>query len=174
LTYPDIIQSLSTSLNKSFDEVYHSAEIIINDKNEKFAGIAKNEEWINLSPTDQKETVYIRRNSDDDFFEELKITSCLKSYKMRSQLRIVYYKAQAEKHEEILFKLLQAVLIQGTKLNKIIRDKNKLFKDESSGAYTFGPKTCYFGIDVFIFWQLQDNTCEQDFCISIDNPLKKC
>jgi hypothetical protein len=174
VTYPEIIQSIATSLNQSFDEVYHSAEIVINDKNEKFVGVAKNDDWIKLSPTDQKETLYIRRNGDDQIYEELRITSCSKSYKMRSQLRIVYYKQQAEKHEEILFKLMQSILIQGTKLDKIIRDKNKLFKDESSGNYSFGPKTCYFGIDVFVIWQLSDNSCEQDFCTTIDNPLKKC
>jgi hypothetical protein len=121
VTYPEIIQSIATSLNQSFDEVYHSAEIVINDKNEKFVGVAKNDDWIKLSPTDQKETLYIRRNGDDQIYEELRITSCSKSYKMRSQLRIVYYKQQAEKHEEILFKLMQSILIQGTKLDKIIQ-----------------------------------------------------
>ena len=93
---------------------------------------------------------------------------------MRSTLRIVYFEDHVEKHNEILSKLMQSVLIGGTKLKSIIRDKFKLLKDESSGEYNFGPTTAYFAIDIYALWELKPDTCLEDFCVTLENPLKKC
>lgn len=174
MKYSEIIENLSNSILENVDSVYHSTEIITTDEGNKFPAISKENEWINLSPSDVQEAIYIRRNGDDEVVEELKIASCGKSYKMRSQLRIVFFKDHAEKHNEILHKLMQSVLISGTKLNKVIRDKYKLLKDESSGEYSFGPKAAYFAIDIYALWHLTPDTCEDDFCLTIENPLKKC
>lgn len=171
MTYSEIIQNLSENLLVHFDEVFHSAEIVTTDK--KFPAVSIADEWIFLAPTDQKETIYIRRNGDDEVLEELKLGSCGKSYKMRSSLRIVFFKDHAKKHSEILSKLMQAVLIGGTKLNRIIQDKWKLEKEESSGGYNFGATTAYFAIDIYALWALQPDRCSQDFCLDITNPLKK-
>lgn len=172
MKYAEVIQSLANSLITRFDLVYHSAEIITAD-NDRFPAVAVNKDWVNLSPTDIKEAIYIRRNGDDEVIEDLKIGSCIKSYKMRSQLRVVFFKDNSDNHSKIIYNLMQSVLIGGTKLNKIIRDKYRLLKDESSGSYTFGPKAAYFAIDVSILWQLVPDNCDDDFCVDIDNPLKR-
>lgn len=171
MTYSEIIQSLSINIAETFGKVYHSAEIIQAD--DKFPGVPTQKNWINLAPTDIQEGIYIRRNGDDEVQGEESIASCVKSYKMRSQLRIVFFKDNTtiSNHSEILFKLMQSVLISGTKLNKIIRDKYKLLKDESSGEYTFGPTAAYFAIDIYALWNLLPDRCEQDFCVELENPL---
>lgn len=174
MTYSETIQLLGNNLTNYFNEVFHSAEIVTNDKQEKYPGTSINDEWTDLSPTDTKEIVYIRRNGDDEVMEDLKMSSCVKSYKMRSSLRIVFFRDHAKKHNEILSKLMQAVLIGGTKLKSIIRDKWKLQKDESSGNYNFGATTAYFAIDIYALWNLIPDTCGEDFCVDIENPLKKC
>lgn len=172
MKYSTIIENLSNSIIIKFDEVFHSAELItINDVKKPMVAVDK---WIDLAPSDTKEIIYIRRNGDDEVMKDAKISSCSKAYEMRSQLRIVFFKDHAEKHNEILSKLMQSVLISGTKLNKIIRDKYKLLKDESSGDYNFGPKTAYFAIDIYALWILQTDTCEDDFCLTLENPLTKC
>lgn len=176
MTYPETIQLLTANLSSNFDTVYHSAEVItIESKNskDKFPAITKDNEWIKLAPTDIKEGVYIRRNGDDEVSRELKLSSCGKAYEMRSQLRIVYFKDNAKNHEEILFKLMQSALTQSTKIKSIIRDKFKLLKDESTGDYNFKPTTCYFAIDIYGFWNLNHDMCEQDFCIDVENPVCK-
>lgn len=173
MNYSEVISNISNSILLNFDEVFHSAEIVTNDKGEKFPAIVQADEWINLSPTDQKETIYIRRNGDDEVLEDMKLGSCIKSYRMRSNLRIVFFRDHAKNHNEILSNLMQSVLIGGTKLKSIIRDKWKLKKEESSGDYNFGATTAYFAIDIYALWNLQPNTCVQDFCIDITNPLKK-
>lgn len=170
MNYSEIIENLSNSLLGNFDVVYHSAEIITADDN-KFPAVSLKDEWINLAPTDTKETIYIRRNGDDEVQEDLKVGSCIKSYKMRSQLRVVFFKDNAKNQNEIISKLMQSVLIGGTKLNKVIRDKYKLLKDESSGDYSFGPSAAYFAIDIYALWQLTPDSCEEDFCLELDNPL---
>lgn len=104
---------------------------------------------------------------------DLEIGGCVKSYKMRSSLRIVYFKDNVNNSYETFFKLMQSVLINGIKLNKIIKDKYKLLKDESSGQYSFGPKAAYFAIDVYGLWNLIPDTCEDDFCIELENPFCK-
>jgi hypothetical protein len=168
MNYHEVIESISNGLLSNFDEVYHSAEIItVDDK--KFPGIVKGDEWIDLSPSDTKETIYIRRNGDDEVVEELKIGSCVKSYKIKSQLRIVYFK---DHFNSDLSKLMQPVLINGVKLIRIIQDKWKLQKDESNGEYNFGPDTSYFAVDVFALWTLVPESCE-DVCVRLDNPLRK-
>lgn len=177
MTYSEIIETIANNLAERFSEVYHSAEQIFttaNNKQIKFPAINKGSEWINLSPEDIEETLYIRRNGDDEVFEEIKIGSCSKAYKMRSSLRIVYFIDNAKKHDEILFKLMQSVLLTHTKLKGIIRDKFKLLKDESTGDYNFKPKTAYFAIDIYAIWELKSDVCEQDFCIDLPNPIIKC
>lgn len=171
MNYSEIIQFIANSILIRFDTIYHSAEIIT-IKDDKFPAVTVGDEWINLSPSDQQETIYIRRNGDDEALEELKIGSCVKSYKMRSSLRIVFFKDHAKNHNEILSKLMQSVLIGRTKLNKIIKDKWKLQKDESSGNYNFGPSTAYFAIDIYALWNLTPNTCDEDYCLEIQNPLR--
>ena len=81
---------------------------------------------------------------------------------------------QIVNHSEILVNLLQSILVGGTKLSKVIRDKWKLRKDESTGEYDFGPQTAYFAIDIYAFWELKPDSCDEDFCADIENPLKKC
>lgn len=174
MNYSDSISILANNLLTEFNEVYRDAEIIVNDKGVRQPAVAVADEWISLVPTDQKETIYIRRNGDDDVQEELKMGSCVKSYKMRSPLRIVYFKDHVKKHNEILSKLMQSVLVQHTKLRAIVRDKWKLLKDESSGDYNFGATTAYFALDISVLWDLQPDTCTEDFCVEIENPLKKC
>jgi len=173
MTYSDTIQNLATNLINYFDKVYHSAEIIVSDTQVKLPAVPINDEWFSLAPSDQSETVYIRRNGDDEVMEDLKLSSCVKSYKMRSSLRVVYFKDNAKNFAEILHNLTQSCLVVNTKLNRIIRDKWRLQKDESSGNYNFGATTAYFAIDIYALWELKSNTCE-DLCLTIDNPLKKC
>lgn len=174
MTYQEIIQLLANNLLINFDEVYINAELIVNDQGIKQPAVALSDEWISLVPTDQKETIYIRRNGEDEVVEDLKFGSCIKAYKMKSSLRIVYFKDRAKNHNEIISKLMQSVLIGSTKLKSIVRDKWKLLKDESSGDYNFGATTAYFAIDISVIWTLQPDICDQDFCTEIDNPLKKC
>jgi hypothetical protein len=173
MTYSETIQNLATNLITYFDKVYHSAEIIVSDTQVKLPAVPINDEWFSLAPSDQSETVYIRRNGDDEVMEDLKLSSCVKSYKMRSSLRIVYFKDNAKNFAEILHNFTQSCLVVNTKLNRIIRDKWRLQKDESSGNYNFGATTAYFAIDIYALWELKSDTCE-DLCLTIDNPLKKC
>lgn len=173
MNYSDIIQTLANNILVNFDEVHYNAETIVNDQGERLPAIPLKDEYIPLAPTDQREIIYIRRNGDDEVMEELKIGSCVKSYKMRSQLRVVYFKDHSKEQNKILANLMQSILVQGTKLNRVIQDKWKLQKDESSGDYQFGASTAYFAIDIYAIWHLQPDTCEQDFCIEGVNPLKK-
>lgn len=173
MTYNEVIQNLCQNALNHFDEIFHSAEIIVNDKGIKQPAIALNDEWISLAPTDQKETIYIRRNGDDEVMEEMKLSSCGKSYKMRTALRIVFFRDHAKNHSAILSNMMEAVLTGFIKLKSITRDKWKLKKEESSGDYNFGATTAYFAIDIYAIWYLQPDKCEEDFCEEIDNPIKK-
>lgn len=173
MTYTEVILNISNSIIQKFDEVYHSVEIFTNDDGIKKPVLSSDYDT-SLAPTDQRETIYIRRNGDDEVLEEAKISSCGKSYKMRSSLRIVFFKDNAKHHNKILSQLMKSVLINGTKLKSIVRDKFKLLKDESSGDYSFGSDSAYFAIDIYALWLLVPDTCEEDFCIELENPIKKC
>lgn len=174
MNYIETISGIALNLSKYFDNVYHSAELIYNDKNEKMPAVPVNDEWIDLSPTDQKESVYIRRDGDDLMVYQQGIGSCAKAYKMKTPLRIVYFQDHAQSHFGILSKLMQASLTGHTTLNRLIRDKWKLAKEESSGEYSMGASTAYFAIDIDMLWDLLPDNCDNDFCITLDNPIKQC
>lgn len=173
MTYSEVIVSIANSIILRFDEVFHSVELFTNDAGEKLPVLSSNYDT-DLAPTDQREIIYIRRNGEDEVIDELKLSGCGKSYRMRSSIRIVFFKDHADQHGKILTQLMQSVLITGTKLQKVIQDKFKLLKDESSGEYKFDATTAYFAIDIYALWLLIPDTCEQDFCIELENPLKKC
>lgn len=169
MTYHDIILQLTQRISNNFDKVYHSVEIVTVDK-QKFPGVSIGNEWVNLSPTDTNEILYLRRNGDDEVYSEEPQGSCSKAYKMRSPLRLVYFNAHDANSDQVLFKLMQSVLVNHTKIVRIIRDKYRLQRDESSGSYEFGPQSVYLAIDLYVTWILQPDICEQDFCIDIENP----
>lgn len=173
MTYSEVILNLANSILLRFDEVHHSVEIFTNDEGKKLPVLSSDYDTV-LAPTDQREIIYIRRNGDDEVLEDAKLSSCSKGYKMRSSLRIVFFKDHAKQHGKILSELMQSVLIGGTKLKAIVQDKFKLLKDESSGEYTFGASTAYFAIDIYALWLLVPDTCENDFCTELENPLKRC
>lgn len=171
MKYSEIIEFIAYSIADRFSEVYHSAEIVISDSLKQPA-IAVGDEWISLVPTDQKEIIYIRRNGDDETVSDSEIGSCAVSYKMRTPLRIVYFKDHVESHDEIISRLMKSLLLTNVKLRSIVRDKWKLLKEESSGDYKFGASTAYVAIDVYAIWRLLPSNCDEDFCLKIDNPLK--
>jgi hypothetical protein len=173
MNYPDIILTLGNSLLNHFDEVYHSAELIVNDKKVMMAAVPNGEEWTSLMPSDQKETVYIRRNGNDEVMQDLRTGGCSKFYLMQTPLRIVLFKDFEKDPGRIIARLMQSILITNVKLIRIIRDKWKLLKEESSGIYDFGPSTLYFAIEVFVLWELSPNRCAEDLCLEYPNPLKK-
>lgn len=171
MTYSETIVNIANSLLQNFDEVFHSVEII--QVGEKLPAYPVGDEYRDVMFSDTKETVYIRRNGDDEVQEELKLSSCSKSYKMRTPVRIVYSKDHAKDHTDIVFKLMQSVLIGGTKLKGIVKDKFKLAKDESSAQLNLGGSSAYFAIDIYVYWNLLPDKCEQDVCADLQNPLKR-
>lgn len=171
--YSEILFFLLNNILVNFDEVYHSAEIIINDKGIKMPAIPIGDEWKDLSPTDQREIIYLRRNGDDVNTASLGIGSCRKSYLMATPVRLVYFKDHCKNARKALNDLIQSVLVGGTNLRSISQNKWKLLKEESSGDYTFGGTTAYFAIDFNLMWNLIPDACSEDFCNDIDNPLIK-
>jgi len=169
MTYSDTIKNIMNNILARFNQVYHSVELVTID-GFKIPAAPLMDEYQDLSPTDEKEIIYIRKAGDDNAGADIKIGSCSKSYKMSTQFRIVFFKDHAENHTKILADLMQIILLQNVKLNRVITDKWKLQKDESSGSYRFGPKTAYFALDITVGWDLISDSCENDYCIEIDNP----
>lgn len=175
MKYNEIILSVANKLAENFSAVYHSAYLVTiqdGDQVHKFPVIDHGKEWITLSPQDVNDTIYIRRNGDDALNEEVRIGSCMKAFRMRTPLRVVYFNTTGNE-PQVMFKLMNSLLGQSIKITGIIRDKFKLLRDETSGQYNFSNDV-YVAIDIQVFWDLFPDRCEQDFCVSVDNPIKKC
>lgn len=168
MTYSASIALLLINLNARFNDVTCFVETVgvtgTAGTDIRFPGLPNGDDWIDFSPTDQKEILYIRRNGDDEVVDELKLSSCSKAYNMRSPLRIVFFKDHATNQAEIIFNLMQSILVAKTKLRSIKYDKWKLVKEESSGDYKFGASTVYLAIDFYLLWELTSDNCEQNFC----------
>ena len=175
MKYNEVILSVANKLAEKFPVVYHSAYLVTiqdGDVIHKFPAVDHGKEWVQLAPTDVNDTIYIRRNGDDFMSEELKLGSCMKAFKMRTPLRVVYF-ATSGNEPKIMFDMMNSLLGQSMKIVGIVRDKFKLLRDESNGQYNF-TNDVYLAIDIHIFWDLFPDNCEQDFCVTVDNPVQKC
>lgn len=170
MRYSETITNIANNLLTDFAEVYHSVEIVTIDNIRK-PMVAVGTEWVDLSPTDEGERIYIRRAGDDEVLDRLKIGSCTNDYAMRTPLRLVYFRDHASDPGRVLWLLMQSILVGSVRLRSIILDKTKLQKDESSGAYEFGPRTIYIALDFYVMWDLIRSECEEDFCEVIPNPI---
>lgn len=170
----EIAQSLNDA---GVSVVFHSVELIEDDKGVKFPAYKKGDEQYYVGPDDtRKMFAYIRQNGAATRAREDKEGSCSKMYLMQSPCRVVIFQDHTkEDFDALTRKLLRVGFIKDVSLVSFNANAFQLAKQESPiGDFAFDATTFYLAIDVLIKFWIFPNQCLSDECVIFPNPIKPC
>lgn len=118
---------------------------------------------------------YIRDNGDMSSVP-FKITAGARSYQVTAPLRVVFFSDNEKRDQNDLLRRLSAfTFLKNVTLVRIVTDKFKLVRDESSlFREKFDGQTFYAAVDVTVSFVLLHSDCETDICKVYSNPVTTC
>lgn len=162
---------LATGLVNS---VYHSAELVEDDKGVRYPAYKVGAEQFYIGPDDTKKMfAYIRTNGSAVRQIEDKEGSCSKMYKISAPHRVVIFQDRVSGNfDAIISKLLSLTFIKDISLVSFNNNAFQLGKHESPiGTFSFDATTFYLAIDIQIKFWIFPNKCDEDPCIIYPNPI---
>jgi hypothetical protein len=166
---------IAKSLNSAgVGVVYHSAELIEDDKGVKFPAYKVGDEQYYVGPDDTKKMFgYIRQSGPATRVRETLEGSCAKMYLMQAPCRVVIFQDHtSENHDALARKFLRVAFIQGVSLISFSTNAFQLGKQESPiGKFAFDATTFYLAIDLQVKFWIFTNQCEDDECEVFPNPI---
>lgn len=166
---------IAQSLNAAgIDTVYHSCELVEDDKGVKFPAYKKGSEQYYVGPDDtRKMFAYIRQSGAATRVREDKEGSCAKMYLMQAPCRVVVFQDHTkEDFDALTKKLLRIAFLQDVSLYSFSLNAFHLAKQESPiGDFAFDATTFYLAIDLSIKFWLFPNQCLDEDCIIFPNPV---
>lgn len=169
------IQIANTLLGKGINAVYHSAELISDDKGVKFPAYKIGNEQFYIGPDDTKGMfAYIRQSGATNKIKEDFIGGCSKMYRISSPTRIVIFQDHVKEDFDVLArKMLAVAFLKDVSLVSFNYNAFELAKQESPiGDFAFDATTFYLAIDVQIKLWLTIDNCDVNDCIVYPNPIK--
>lgn len=158
---------------KLVNKVFHSVELVESEKG-KFPAYKIGAEEYYVGPDDTRgRFAYIRQSGSAQTVREDAVGSCSRMYKLRVPMRIIIFKDREEKnHEAITNKFLRIAFLKDVSLVAYSTNAFALAKQESSiGDYAFDARTFYLAIDIYVKFQLLQNDCDEDLCLTHSNPI---
>lgn len=162
---------LSTGL---IDKVYHSCELVEDEKGVKFPAYKVGDEQFYVGPDDGKKMfAYIRSNGAASTSRNLLEGSCAKMYTVNVPHRVVIFQDHVKDNfDAIIQKLLRVSFVKDVSLISFNNNAFQLAKQESPIAnFAFDATTFYLAIDVQIKITLRGSQCDEDACIVHPNPI---
>lgn len=163
----EIARSLNTA---GIDTVFHSVELVEDEKGTKFPAYKVGSEQYYCGPDDRKKMfAYIRQNG-----AATKIREDGKMYLMQAPCRIVIFQDHVkDDFDSLIRQFLRIAFIKDVSLLSFTNNAFQLAKQESPiGKFSFDATTFYLAIDVQIRFWLFSSQCEDDLCITFSNPIK--
>lgn len=163
----EIAQSLNAA---GIGTVYHSVELIEDEKGVKFPAYKVGNEQYYVGPDDSKKMfAYIRQSGP-----ATRVREDVKMYLMQAPCRVVVFQDHTkEDFDAITRRLLRVAFIKDVSLISFNNNSFQLAKQESPiGKFSFDATTFYLAIDVQIKFWLFSNQCLQEECTVFPNPIK--
>jgi len=154
--------------------VFHSCELIEDDKGVKFPAYKIGNEQYYVGPDDtRKMFAYIRSLGAATRVREDKEGSCAKMYLMQAPCRIVVFQDHtSQDFDSLIRRLLKVTFISNVSLISFNNNAFQLGKQESPiGKFAFDATTFYLAIDVLIKFWIFPNQCEDESCPVYPNPI---
>lgn len=155
-------------------KVYHSVELVSNDKEIKFPVCKNGERDVYVGPDDSGIFfAYIRQTGPAINAETKKEGSEKNSYLLQVPTRIVYFMDNEERNfDSLTTKLLNIAFAPGVTLIRYDNNAYTLAAQESPiGNFSFDEKTFYLAIDINLKFWINQSKCEIDNCIIHTNPI---
>jgi hypothetical protein len=156
------------------DSVFHSCELVEDEKGTKFPAYKVGNEQFYCGPDDRKKMFAYIRNSGPAFrIIEGKESSEDKLYRMSAPHRIAVFQDHVKDDFDALTKrLLKVAFIKDVSLVSFNSNAFQLSKQESPiGNFSFDATTFYLAIDVQIKFWFYANQCDSDSCVVFPNPI---
>lgn len=156
------------------EKVYHSCELVEDEKGVKFPAYKIGNEQYYIGPDDSKKMfAYIRANGPAYTSRNLLEGSCAKMYNVSAPHRIVIFQDHCKEDFDALARqLLKVGFIKDIALTSFSNNAFQLARQESPiGNFAFDATTFYLAIDVTIKLQLRGSECDNDTCIVHPNPI---
>lgn len=170
------IEIANVLLSKGVNCVYHSVELIADEKGVKFPAYKIGNEQYFVGPDDTKPLfAYIRQTSATVRIDEKLLGGCSKMYRISTPTRIVIFQDHVKEDFDLLTrKMLAVAFLKDVSLVSFNNNAFELAKQESPiGKFAFDATTFYLAIDVQIkLWLTVDN-CNSNDCIVYPNPICK-
>jgi len=154
--------------------VFHSCELVEDEKGVKFPAYKKGSEQYYVGPDDSKKMfAYIRTNGAAYTGRSDAEGSCAKMYTINAPHRIVIFQDHcAEDFDALTRRFLNVGFIKDISLSSFNNNAFQLGRQESPiGKFAFDATTFYLAIDVVIKIQLRGSECNNDICIIHPNPI---
>lgn len=154
--------------------VYHSAELVADEKGLKFPAYKIGNEQFYIGPDDTKKMfAYIRQTSAAVRIREDMLGGCYKLYRIYAPHRIVIFQDHVKEDFDLLSrKMLAASFLKDVSLVSFNNNAFELAKQESPiGQFSFDATTFYLAVDLQIKLTLTIDNCITDTCIVYPNPI---
>lgn len=118
---------------------------------------------------------YIRTNGDI-ISVPLKLQSCGRAYTITAPIRVVFFNDnESRDHGELVRQLGTFTYLSGVTLVRIITDKFRLVREESSlFREKFDGQSFYIAFDISLTFVLSASDCENKVCLVYPNPVTTC
>jgi hypothetical protein len=156
------------------DRVFHSVELVEDDKGAKFPAYKTGDEQYYVGPDDSKKMfAYIRTLGAAAKIGEGLEGSCSKMYRMGVPVRVVVFQdGTKDDFDSLIQRLLKVSFIKDVSLIGWNNNSFLLGKQESPiGNFAFDATTFYLAIDLQIKVWLYGNQCDEDVCKVFPNPI---
>lgn len=156
------------------NSVYHSAELVEDEKGIRFPAYKIGAEQIYIGPDDTKKMfAYIRSAGPATRAEEGREGSCSKMYRIQAPHRVVIFQDRVkENFDALISNLLSLTFLKDVTLVSYNNNSFQLGKQESPiGSFAFDATTFYLAIDILIKVWIFPNLCKDDSCIVHPNPI---
>lgn len=160
--------------NNLVNKVFHSVELVEDDKGVKYPAYKVGNEQYYVGPDDTKQMfAYIRTNGAARVSNTTLEGSCSKMYTMNVPTRVVIFQDHnKEDFDALIRRMLVVGFLKDVDLVGYNNNSFQLGKQESQiGKFAFDSTTFYLAIDLIIKVNLRGSECESDKCIVYPNPI---
>lgn len=157
------------------NSVYHSVELLEDEKGIKYPGYKMGAEQFYVGPDDEKKMyAYIRQNGPTLKVDERLEGSCSKMYKMSSPQRVVIFQDHVKDNFDGMIKRFLAVgFLKDVTLVSFNNNLPQLLRQEAKvGDFKYDSTTFYLAIDLQVKFWISGHLCnDEDLCTVHPNPI---
>ena len=158
-------------------KVFHSCQLLKNDQLQTlYPAYQVGAEFTYAGIDDTRGLFAYIRTNGDIVSVPFKVQSCARAYTITVPLRVVFFNDnESRDHAELVRQLGTFAYLSGVTLVRIITDKFRLVREESSlFRAKFDGQSFYVAFDISLTFVFSASDCESKVCQVYPNPVTTC